>query len=648
VSSFSILKPSKVWLFLAGLASLSSATSDAQASPLLYSSKPATRLTYELKHETDSTSDFGQAVPESAGANSPLVTSPLSHSFHTSLNTQLTVTILREAKDGFFVCYRFNDPALNLQSLGEVDAAKLDIIRRELTGNTFGLVNHQGRIISLWLDPSLHELSGNFIKAALAVTQFVLPPGGDSSRAAWEVEEEDANGHYVARYQPISAKTPAIRPRESEAVERSFRKMKPRYLPSAGEKPHNGVYEVMPSVTADAGYAGTFNSAEGRLVSLEGSETQSFTVANHNVGTSKVTLNFQFVRSETVDPAELETLRLASIERQANEGERLSTRQSSRATELAFQRKYLGNATLASLLAALDTCDSAGGESETQLYLKVRALAYLEPGATEAMGQLLQTANARSQKAGVLLSALGAVGSNEAQAALVATMRARAEDEPMLQRILLALGECDAPSESTEDALRAWMTQKGPGTIPTAAAQLLGDMARKLAGTSPERASNLIDLLIQNLATAGAPTAKQAALLALGATASERALSEIEQFLRAGDTDMRTVAVVALRPYASAADDLLLRVLHTETNASVRLESALALADHTTTPRCFATQRRLFATEKDSEVRLALLNNVWQARKEFPEAVRIVQRAAKSDTSKQIQQAARTLLTRSS
>jgi hypothetical protein len=326
----------------------------------------------------------------------------------------------------------------------------------------------------------------------------------------------------------------------------------------------------------------------------------------------------------------------------------LSARQSSRATELAFQRKYLGNATLVSLLAALDTCDSGGGESETQLYLKVRALAYLQPEATEALGQLLQTADAASRKAGVLLSALGAVGSNEAQAALVATMRARAEDEPMLQRILLALGECDVPSESTEHALRGWMTQKGPGTIPTAAAQLLGSMARKLAGTSPERASNLIDLLIQNLATASAPTAMQAALLALGATASERTLAEIERFLRASDADTRTVAVAALRPYASAADDLLLRVLHTETEASVRLESALTLADHATTPKCFATQRRLFATEKDSEVRLALLNNVWQARKDFPEAVRFVQRAAETDTSKQVQQAARALLTKSS
>ena len=433
---------------LAGIVSFSIATSQARPSPLLYSFKPATRLTYELVHDTGSASDFGEAVPKSTAAAPALVTSPLTHSFRTSLKTQMSLTVLREAPEGFLVCYSLSEPELALTAFTEVDPAKLAIIRRELTANTFAIISPQGRILSLWLDPSLHELSRNFIKAALAITQFVLPTGDVSSPSDWNAEEDDPNGSYIARYQAVAKK--------GEPIKTSFCKSKLRYLVSGSAKLSNGVYEVMPSVTSDAHYTGWFDLAGGRLDSLEGSETQTFTVAEHEVGRSKITLSFRLVKSETIDLTQLQTLRLASAERQTNRGEKLAARQSSQTTELAFQRKYLGDATLASLLSALDKCDSPGGESETQLYLKVRALIYLQPETAQALGRLLQTSDPASKKAAVLLSALGAVGSNEAQAALVATMRARTEDEPLREKILFALSECDVPTPATEEALRVW------------------------------------------------------------------------------------------------------------------------------------------------------------------------------------------------
>lgn len=424
------------------------ATSQAQPSPLLYSFKPGTRLSYKLMHDTDSASDFGGAVPQSTTSAPALVTSPLTHSFRTSLKTQLSVTVLAEAPEGVLVCYNLTEPELDLQAFSEVDPAKLAIIRRELTGNTFGIVSPQGRILWLWLDPSLHELSRNFIKAALAVTQFVLPPRDSPSPAGWDVEEDDLNGRYLARYQAVA--------QENEAILTSFQKSKLRYLVPDNAKLHNGVYEVMPSVASDAHYTGKFDPVTGRLHSLEGEETQTFTVATHDVGRSKITLSFDFVKSETIDSALLQTLCRVSAERQAKKGEQLSARQSSQATELAFQRKYLGDANLASLLAALDQCDSPGGESETQLFLKVRALIYLQPETAAALGRLLQTSNPTSKKAAVVLSALGAVGSAEAQAALIATMTARADDETMRERIILALSECDVPAPATVEALRLW------------------------------------------------------------------------------------------------------------------------------------------------------------------------------------------------
>ena len=548
--------------------------------------------------------------------------------------------MLAETAEGFLVSYRLVDPAISFEALTEADPAKLDIIRRELSRPAFAVITPQGRILSVWCDPAIHELSRDFLKAALAITQFVVPGSTGSSKLPWQIEEEDPNGRYIARYEPILDRS------YEKNTPRLFRKVKLRYLPSPSTKLRNGVYEVKPSVTTRTQYTAGFDFRKGCLVSLEGSETQQFAVAGNDVGKSKITLGFRLVKSEAVAPVELQSLLLASADRRAAQaGAHLSDRQFSETTETAFQRQYLGAETLASFLTAFEKSETAGGESETQLYLKARALIYLQPEMSDRLGQLLAAADTGSRGATVLTSALGAVGHSEAQAALMSAIKAHLGDERMRQRLFRALAECEVPSESTQQALRELMDNGGSAEAAQEAAQILGAMTRKLGATSPQRASQLIDLLIQDLAASTDPASTKSALLALGATGSERALSHLEPFLHALEADIRITAVVALQSYDNgAADALLLQIVQSDPVASVRLESVLALAERVATPRSFEIQRKLFSTEKDAGVRLALLHNLWQARNGFPQAIRLVKRAANHDASKNIQQAARTLL----
>jgi HEAT repeat protein len=461
------------------------------------------------------------------------------------------------------------------------------------------------------------------------------------------VEEEDPNGCYLAQYQRVPARDPVTKGRP--ASETVFRKTKLKYLASANSKIRSDVYEVMPSITTNASYTGGFDLREGRLIYLKGTETQRFAVAGHDVGQSKTSLRSDFIKSEKIAPTELQSLRLAGADRQARGGNSLSARQTSPATEIAFQQKYLGDATLASLLAALDRSGSTEGESDTQLYLKVRALIYLQPEMSQELGRLLQAGDAPTHRTATLISALGAVGHAEAQAALISAIKARIRDEEMLERLFVALDKCDSPSESTEEALRELMRNNASESIGAAAAQALGGVARKLGRTFPERASSVIDLLIEHLAASTSKDRTNVALLALAATGSERTLSIVAPFLHAQEPDIRATAVAALRSYdAGDADALLLQVLESDPDASVRLESASALTERAITDKSFDAQRKLFATEKDTYVRLALVNNLWQVRSTFPRVLEILKRAGQQDPSKEVQQAVRTLLDRPS
>ena len=157
-------------------------------SKLVYPLTPGIRLIYTLAQDTESASDFAPAIPsphsDPAGSpadTGPVVTSSLAHSFNTSLRAELTLTVLAKTAEGFIVGYELNDPAVTLQTEGVQDAGKLELIQRELRSTTFAVVSPQGRILSIWLDASMHELPRNFIKGALAITQFVLPSPGDRS-----------------------------------------------------------------------------------------------------------------------------------------------------------------------------------------------------------------------------------------------------------------------------------------------------------------------------------------------------------------------------------------------------------------------------------------------------------------------------------
>lgn len=234
-----------------------------------------------------------------------------------------------------------------------------------------------------------------------------------------------------------------------------FRKTRVPDLTLPASKNKNGVYEIAPSISSTGGFLGNIDVREGRLLSVTGAESQEFSLAGHVASVTKSMLRYRFFKCETLTAAERSELRQAAVERESvTKAVGLRTRQTEEETEAALQRANLGDATLASLLAVLDSTRSASDAGDTRLYLKFRALVYLHPEPCMTLGQTLATPDAQRRAVNVLIDALASVGHEEAQSALVTAIKAHTEDSIMLTKLLLALGRSVTPSQLTEDTLR--------------------------------------------------------------------------------------------------------------------------------------------------------------------------------------------------
>ena len=618
---------------------------------LAYRFAPGERTTYTLEYQTEAAADFRNAVAGAAPPPRTLSMTGLAHSFRTFLKAEFTTTVLDKTADGFLIAYTLRNPDVRLEVEGQKNETQTEIIRRDLSREiVFASVDPQGRIKSIRLDPSTHKLSQNFIKAVLAVTEFVLPVEEQPAPLYdWGTEEEDVSGKYIARYRETFVKHPTVRLTRRERPVRMFVKTKLKYLNAVSGKSRRGVYEVAPAITSSGSLGARFDLQKHRLLSLGGSETQTASLAGHLVGQTKTGLCMNISGHEQLGATQLSALLGASAEREkVSPAVGLAIRVSLEESEAALHRANLGNATLASLLSALlDESITATSAGDVQLYLKFRALIYLQPEVSARLGQILASADPQSRAAGILTDALGNIGHAEAQTALVSAIRARAEGDVLRPKLLLALGLSDAPSQLTEDLLRELAYHSPSTEVSTLALYLLGAAARHLSATAPERAAKIVNAFIRDSDTAAAlasPELRKRTLLALGTTASAQALPTLSRFLDDPAPELRTAAVAALQWFeAGAADELLLKVLSADPEPAVRYESAVTLGERSMTPANFQTQRKVFQTDKDDSVRLAVLSNLWRAREVFPEVLPLVKRAGSNDPSPEVRRMAKSL-----
>jgi hypothetical protein len=110
-------------------------------------------------------------------------------------------------------------------------------------------------------------------------------------------------------------------------------------------------------------------------------------------------------------------------------------------------------------------------------------------------------------------------------------------------------------------------------------------------------------------------------------------------------TEVRAAAAYGLRWMdAAEAEARLIRVLNSDADVSVRSAAADALMLRPPTQPVVAAAGTSLGADSSPGVRLILVRLLWEAREDFPEAIRAVERAAETDASPEVRDLAASLL----
>jgi hypothetical protein len=609
----------------------------------IYRFVPGERTVYKLDYTSASASDFRALFQDQKSTSETTQASPLSlaQSFRTSVHGELTATVLERGADSALIAYSLRKPDVRLIANGQASVTEAERIRADLSRDVFAAVSLQGSVLQVRFDAGVGDLSQSFARAILAVTQFVLPGGLAPDLRQWETQEDDPNGHYIARYQTEPGHCRGSK-EGSRADLVGFLKSKTRYL-QLGPKKTQDEFAAVTTVVPKGSLVACFDVAAGCLVSLRGTESQVIVVEGKTVASAENSLRMDLARKETLSQAELLAMRQAGVARETTVAAvPLFVIQSEEATEASIERTELGNATLEGLLADLAKLEASTDEvNDTPLYLKFKALVYLRPESSASLGKMIATADAKSVTMRILTGALGAVGHAEAQTALVTAVRSRPRDWSALSMLIPVLGGVKSPTQMAEDTLRDLAFDSPNPDIASTAQLTLGSMARTLAETSPQRAEKIVDLFAKQIESASSADATRQILLVLGNAGSTKAFPTIARFLTDPSPALRAAAVSALHWIESdQVDRLLVKALISDSEPAVRLEAAVALGSREMSEATFNPQKQSFLTDKDDKVRLAVLRNLWKAHQAFPEIRRLLKEAAKTDRSEDVRKAA--------
>jgi len=596
------------------------------------------RLSYSLAYDSTSASDFG-AVLARVGAQTSTGPSPMKQSFVTTVRATMTITVLGDDRDGVDAAVRFAETTVALRVNGlnaESDAAR---IAADLQKPVFARISRRGRVLSVLGDPAAGTTSRGYISSLLAFVQIVFPDDWSPSSGEWTVEEDWPNGVAIAHYRRSgSGQAPKAADSPITLV-----KSKERYLPAL-KTAFSKTREIARLVAPGGEVRAAFDAAKGRLVSLDGAETEDFSVNGQPVGSARNEIHLAYRGADRPGAGEIAALADAERAMEAVAAPvPLTTDVTREALEAASYEQDLGEATLQSLLADLKTVEETGGPrfDTTPLYLKFRALIFLHPESCAALGDVLSRALTDGPTMKVLTTALNAIGHPEAQSALADAALKRASDEKALFKLLFALSTVERPTPESEQALRTLMEKTPDPNVVIMARLALGSMARRLAATAPERAAAIVEQLCGGLAGAPTAAARKSYLLALGNAGSAAALPAVRPFLEDASPDLRAAAVRSLRFVTTTeAENIILRALSSDPEAEVRAQAVEALADKDMTPAAFAVEKTSVLNDASVRVRLALVRSLWKVRDQFPEVRSLVEEVARNDPSKDVREAA--------
>ncbi len=595
-------------------------------------------LTYSVSYDNTARADFSGLLPadKSGGAPRP-APSNLLQTIQSSVNGNWVVVVVAQNKLGYVLACHLENAHVSLQAAGQNASDQAEVVRSDLERPVFALINPQGKVLNVRFADGTQSISQNFARALLGSSQFVVSTSPKTGDASWDTSEEDTLGRYVAHYEKGTAPANS-KPQHGDGP--LFRKTKLRYLPvgqsTTGEAP------MAQTIKPDTSIVAHFDAGSGYLTSLHDSEKQTVLLAGQTVAHSQTNASFKFESQSSLAAKDLQEYQTqnAQSEKLAQPVALFVAPDADEVRE-ASRKSTLGQETLGTLLSELAKHQKAGETQSSEMYLKFRALADLHPESCPFLGKLLEVVPSSSLSFRVLSGALTAVDSPQAQDAILFAIQSRPNDKNALLQLIPSVGLAKNPSPATQKVLSELSSSSPDPAIASTAQLALGGMAHSLAKSAPARSAQIVDAILGQLAKTKSPAETQQLLLTIGNTGSPRALPALQRYSRSDTLALRATAVNSLRFIATPdAESLLLTALSQDTHPEVRLAAVQALSFRPMTDTAFQSQKAVLQSDQDASVRLALLNNLYTARKDSPDFREIIEQLAIHDPSPDVRRAA--------
>lgn len=482
-------------------------------------------------------------------------------------------------------------------------------------------LGEDGRVLGYHFANGMTGEQRNFVRGVFAALLHTVPV---APVPAWEAEDDDAAGTFLARWRLATAEG-------RTQVERQ----KVRYTAMAGDDLH-------PHTIAGGSHA-SFDADIRWLTSVDVDERIALTIPDlgmtielHTVLHAALTAHGRGAPTATADAWSTATAPAAG------HGEDLTSAQE--AAEQSRWRQQLEGVTvdaitaeLAALLAAEPQDPQAIDRAWQALIWRIR----LDPEVAASIPA--RVAGMPERLADMLISALGAAGTDAAQDVLLA-LRGDAAATPALRTsATVAMFQVARPATRVFAALSRDVDGAAEFTGDTAMGMLLlGALAPRSNDAAASGGSAFATLLA--LESRSAEQGRQDLWLnALGNAATPAIVPHVERYLGHDDERVRAAAAHALRRVDSAPARALLDRALADPSATVRADAVHALGEHRA-DAARDTLIRVAAEDAEPSVRRATLDGLAGFARANAAARAAIERMARADRDPDNQRAAQTTL----
>lgn len=590
-------------------------------------------VAYELSYKSESYMDYsaiftasqmGQYAPSSLNIQE----------FNTDLLGELQLTVVAKHPTSVVIAAQLVIDSVTFTMNGPADPQTQEAIRKTLLRPIFVRLSYDGAVRDVYLHESYDAaFPKSFARSLVAALQFIIPGKKALSGVRWKTVESDPVGEYHAEYHVIptdsSVKTVELKKRKTSYIHRK--------ILDDEEEIETPLVETENETTA------IYNPVMGLIQSISSREMQRLSFKKHPIGFSDFSMTTRQKRIYLSDTVVRERLD-SSWDTHGKSYKRYELYERPRLAEMQplLYKTALGKKTLSDLVAECERLDPLFQKKKNipygQLYGEFLALIYLHPEECSAIVNYLSGKQRTSLAMIMVPLALSKIGHPKAQEALRDLAKKRASEELLLLALVPLIGNTKKPAKESEDFILEHMKHRN-SDIATVADLSYGIMANRLQETDSDRSRRIVDSIIDRLDAAKMTPEKAHWLTVLGNARTPQAFTVIKKYVADHDSSLRGEAVLALRRVNSEeAVALTVPLLKGDADSLVRLRAAISLQYRTPARSFLALYRERLTVEPETMVRVQLIDNLWQLREEFPEAIEAIVATAERDKDRRVRQ----------